>query len=166
MAMFFTPTKGLGCRSGAYLLYGINSTLIWLFCVLSSILAHCYKESKKGTATSTFIWGASLALRHTAKTLAACNAVWLFLSAIFQFTNLDDTCWCNSSKLSLHSKAYTVITYTDPLLTSIKTAWAGGLAMTFFTAGLFLIALNVLRKRPAKKPESIPLQWMGPEGGH
>ncbi len=130
---------GLGCRSGAYLLYGINSTLIWLFCVLSSILSHCYKTSERGTATSTFIWGASLALRHTAKTLAACNAVWLFLSAIFQFTNLDNTCWCNSNKLSLHSKAYTVITYTEPFLTGIKIAWAGGLVMAFFTAALFLI---------------------------
>ncbi|KAF8345409.1 hypothetical protein F5887DRAFT_1192053 [Amanita rubescens] len=131
-----------------------------------SILAHCYKESKKGTATSTFIWGASLALRHTAKTLAACNAVWLFLSAIFQFTNLDDTCWCNTSKLSLHSKAYTVITYRDPLLASIKIAWAGGLTMAFLTAALFLVALNVLRKRPAKQPESILLQPMGPESSH
>ncbi len=155
---------GLGCRSGAYVLYGINSTLIWLFCVLSSVLAHCYKAFRKGTAASTFVWGVSLALRHTAKSVAACNAVWLFLTAIFQFGNLDNTCWCNSSKLSLGSKAYTVITYTEPFLTGIKIAWAGGLVMAFFTAALFLIALNVLRKRPPKEPESVP--WMAPENNH
>jgi len=59
-----------------------------------------------------------------------------------------------------------VITYTEPFLTGIKIAWAGGLVMAFLTAALFLIALNVLRKRPAKEPESIPLQWMAPESSH
>ena len=180
MAMFLTPTKGqlirltvychsygfhlgLGCRSASYLLYGMNSTLIWILCVLSSVLSHYYKAGKKGTATSTCIWGASLVLRLTAKCVAAVNAVWLFLTAIFQFSNLYDNCWCNSSKLALGSKAYTVISYSDPVLNSIKLAWAGGMVMALFTAALFLIALNVLRKRPAKEPESIPLQWMGPD---
>ncbi|KAF8345426.1 hypothetical protein F5887DRAFT_180604 [Amanita rubescens] len=159
MAMFFTPTKGLGCRSGAYLLYGVNSTLIWFLCVLSSVLAHYYK---KGTRISTFIWGTSLVLRYTAKCLAAGNTVWLFLTAILQFGNLDDTCWCNSSKLSLHSKAYTVIIYTDSFLAGIKIAWAGGLAMAFLTAALFLIALNVFPRRLAKEPDPrILLQRMG-----
>ncbi|KAL1747510.1 hypothetical protein HDZ31DRAFT_80355 [Schizophyllum fasciatum] len=38
--VWYTPTTGLGCRSGAYLLYGLLSTLVWLIMVLSSILAH------------------------------------------------------------------------------------------------------------------------------
>src|ERR1700684_846338 len=66
---------GLGCCSGAYLLYGVISTLIWLFCVLSSVLAHCYRSFRNDrTAIRTLIWGASLILRYTAKCMAACNA--------------------------------------------------------------------------------------------
>jgi hypothetical protein len=143
---------GLGCFSGAYLLYGVNSTSIWLFCVLSSVLAHCHEPFKDKPVTGTFIWGASLALRYMAKCVAAGNAVWLFLTAIFQFSDLDNNCWCNSNKL-FYSKAYTVITYTDPLLTFIKIAWAGGLVMSFLTAALFLIVLNVLPTRLAKEPD-------------
>ena len=159
---------GLGCRSAAYLLYGINSTLIWLFCVLSSVLAHWYRSitskstATNGTATSTLIFAASLFLRYVAKCVAACNAVWLFLTAIFQFSNLDDNCWCNSSKLSLHSKAYTVIMYTGPFLTNIKIAWAGGLVMAFLTAALFLVALNVLTRRlKGSGPSPLPLGTNG-----
>jgi len=166
MAMFVTPTQGLGCRSASYLLYGAISTLVWLFCVLSSVLAHCYKSIKKGTATSTFIWGASLALRHTAKLAAAGNAVWMFPTAILKYSNLYDTCWCKSNKFALGSRAYTVITYPDPVLNRIKLAWAAGLVLSFFTAALFLIALNVLRKRPAKEPDSIQLHWTEPENDH
>lgn len=149
---------GLGCCSGAYLLYGVISTLIWLFCVLSSALAHCYRTFRNDkTATRTLIWGASLILRYTAKCMAAGNAGWLFLTAIFQFSNLNDSCWCNSIKVTIHNRAYTVILYTDPLLTGVKIAWAGGLAMSVLTAALFLIALNVLPTRLAREPDpSIP----------
>ncbi|KAI5834609.1 hypothetical protein K523DRAFT_368922 [Schizophyllum commune Tattone D] len=38
--VWYTPTTGLGCRSGAYLLYGLVSTMVWFVMVLSSILAH------------------------------------------------------------------------------------------------------------------------------
>jgi hypothetical protein len=97
--------------------------------------------------------------------------VWLFLTAILQFGNVDDTCWCNSTKLSLHSRAYIVINYPDPFLTGIKIAWAGGLVMSFLTAALFLIALNILPRRLAKEPNpsidpNIPLQPMGPANSH
>jgi hypothetical protein len=32
--------SGLACRSGSYLIYGINSTLVWIMMVTSSVLAH------------------------------------------------------------------------------------------------------------------------------
>ena len=36
----FTPTKGLGCRSGAYILYAAVASIIWLLMVLASFLSH------------------------------------------------------------------------------------------------------------------------------
>lgn len=38
-----TPTTGLGCRSGTYIIYGLVSTIIWLMLLLSSYLAHYAK---------------------------------------------------------------------------------------------------------------------------
>ena len=145
-----------------YLLYGIISTVIWLLCVLSSILAHNYKTSQRGTA-SQLVWVTSIAFRLTAKSLAAFNVVLLFLAAILQFSNVIDNCYCNSSKLGLHSEAYTIITYTNEFLSSIKTAWAGGLIMSFTTATMFLLAINILRKHPMQQSIHFPDSWELPQ---
>lgn len=40
MIAYLTPTKGLGCRSGAYLLYGTNATVAWSSLALSSLFSH------------------------------------------------------------------------------------------------------------------------------
>ncbi|MCJ1439391.1 hypothetical protein MMC27_008785 [Xylographa pallens] len=40
MIAYLTPTKGLGCRSGAYLLYGTNATLAWFLLAMSSLFSH------------------------------------------------------------------------------------------------------------------------------
>lgn len=40
VVVWFTPTTGLGCRSGAYLLYAVVSTIVWFMMVASSIIAH------------------------------------------------------------------------------------------------------------------------------
>ena len=40
MIAYLTPAKGLGCRSGAYLLYGTNATVAWSLLAMSSLLSH------------------------------------------------------------------------------------------------------------------------------
>ncbi|VDB92011.1 unnamed protein product [Peniophora sp. CBMAI 1063] len=40
VVVLYTPTKGLGCRSGAYILYAAVATVIWLFMVLVSVLSY------------------------------------------------------------------------------------------------------------------------------
>jgi hypothetical protein len=35
-----TPTTGLGCRSGAYILYGVMGSVIWAMLLMSTILTH------------------------------------------------------------------------------------------------------------------------------
>ncbi|KAF8120918.1 hypothetical protein EV363DRAFT_1187658 [Boletus edulis] len=40
LATWFTPTIGLGCRSMAYLLYGLLSTIVWILLLLSSVLGY------------------------------------------------------------------------------------------------------------------------------
>ncbi|KAF8120916.1 hypothetical protein EV363DRAFT_1406755 [Boletus edulis] len=40
LAAWFTPTIGLGCRSLAYLIYGLLSTTVWALLLLSSVLGY------------------------------------------------------------------------------------------------------------------------------
>ena len=40
MIAYLTPTQGLGCRSGAYLLYGTNATVAWSLLAMSSLFSH------------------------------------------------------------------------------------------------------------------------------
>lgn len=133
--------------------------MIWFLCVLSSFLTRSYKSSPKGTATSQFVWAASICCRLTAKTLATFNTVLLFLAAVLQFSNLSDNCYCNSSKLGLHGRAYTVITYPNDFLYEIKMAWASGLIMSLLAVAPFLLAINLLRKRPAQPSILLPDNW-------
>ncbi|KAK2465076.1 hypothetical protein APHAL10511_002884 [Amanita phalloides] len=155
MAMYYTPTEGLGCRSTAYLLYGCLSTIVWFLCVISAILAQNYKAFKKRGVVKGYIWWASVGLRLAAKFLASLNAVWLFMTAILQFSNIDNNCWCNSSVIGLRDKAYIVIEYSQDVSVGIKYHWFGGLVMSIAAAGIFLIAINLLRKHP--KPRHA--QW-------
>ncbi|KAF8621770.1 hypothetical protein AX15_007507 [Amanita polypyramis BW_CC] len=149
MAMYYTPTKGVGCRAGSHMLYGFLSTLVWALSVVSSVLAHAYTTSRQHNTTSSVIRSFSVALRHIAKSIAALNAIWLFLSAVFQFSNLSNSCWCNSTVLTLgKNRGYTVIDYPETFAKDIKNAWVGGLVMSFLTAALFVLVINLLKKHP------------------
>ena len=37
---YLTPSKGIGCRTGAYIIYGVIATIAWLLLALSSCLSH------------------------------------------------------------------------------------------------------------------------------
>ncbi|KAJ7728642.1 hypothetical protein B0H16DRAFT_1211656, partial [Mycena metata] len=37
---YWTPSIGIGCRSGSYLIYGVAATLSWIILVLSHLLLH------------------------------------------------------------------------------------------------------------------------------
>ena len=52
-----------------------------------------------------------------------------------------------------------MITYTNDFLYDIKMAWAGGLIMSLLTAAAFLLAINLLRKRPAQPSILLPDSW-------
>ena len=40
MMAYLTPTVGLGCRSGGYLIYGIGATVSWVLIICSFLLSH------------------------------------------------------------------------------------------------------------------------------
>ncbi|KAJ7139029.1 hypothetical protein C8R44DRAFT_606472 [Mycena epipterygia] len=136
IVVWFTPTTGLGCRSGAYLLYGGLSTLVWIMLVASSFLAHYSTqvthniEGQPVRSRAARVAGTlSIILRRLGKVLATCNAIWIVLACILQFTSFFDRCYCNSSVLGRGSFAYDVLTLLEEDLSAMKTAWIGGVGL-------------------------------------
>ncbi|KAJ7318168.1 hypothetical protein DFH08DRAFT_401709 [Mycena albidolilacea] len=151
LVAFFTPTKGLACRSGSYLIYGINSTLVWIMMVTSSVLAHysTFTVSVKGRyfhTRSTRLAGVlSIFLRRLGKVLASINTIWIVLACLFQFGSFFDRCWCDSSVFYLGTKnAYNVIDVAPEDVAALNAPWIGGVALASGCAVLFMGFVNVL----------------------
>ncbi|KAK1230946.1 hypothetical protein PQX77_005920 [Marasmius sp. AFHP31] len=156
LTVYFTPTTGLGCRSGAYLIYAAASTVVMTMLVMSSILAHYASRAPphplrphmQPFKRKMLAWS-SILLRRLGKTLAFFNAVWLMMACIFQFTAFFSRCYCNSSVIGRGAKfAYDVIVFLHADVTSMKVAWIGGVVLAIGTATLFIIFINLMIVTP------------------
>ncbi|KAJ7148638.1 hypothetical protein C8R43DRAFT_512551 [Mycena crocata] len=155
IVVWFTPTTGLGCRSGAYILYGAVSTLVWMILVASSALAHYSTQTSvdvlgdpvytRATRVTALL---SIVLRRVGKVLAAINAVWIVLACILQFSSFFDRCYCNSSVLGRGSFAYDVIQLVPTDISTMKAAWIGGVALAAGCSILFIVFVNIFINPP------------------
>ncbi|KAF8801070.1 hypothetical protein BYT27DRAFT_7198646 [Phlegmacium glaucopus] len=161
MDVWFTPTRGLGCRSAAYLLYTILSTLVWMLLVTSSILTHYYTVTTPGPRADhhggcrRLLWAAkhfSIFFRRLGKVIATFNSILVVLTCVFQFGNFFNRCYCNSSIFSLRDHAYNVISLVPDDLTGVRSAWIGGVCLAAGSAILFVLFVNVYINPPP--PES------------
>ncbi|KIK58771.1 hypothetical protein GYMLUDRAFT_245855 [Collybiopsis luxurians FD-317 M1] len=153
-----TPTKGLGCRSGSYLIYAVFSTAVWALLLLSSILSHYstlnfpsrdLRETERYHARAELAAMLSVFLRRLGKTLAAANTAWILTTCIFQFSAFFDRCYCDSSALGLgFAKAYNVIQFTSVDLSTMRAAWIGGVFMAIGSAALYVGFINVIINPP------------------
>lgn len=165
---YYTPTVGLSCRSGMYLTYASTSVLIWMLLVTSSILTHLLSAPKLTGSTSqdtdhdtihftqplphlqTFIRMLAIFLRRLGKILATCNAIWIVMACVFQFTKFFTRCFCNSSVIGLGSGAYDVIIITA---NEVKGPWIGGVALALGSAFLFILFVNLfINPMPTRSP--------------
>jgi len=150
IVVVFTPTTGLGCRSGSYILYGIVSTMIWLALLLSSYLAHYAKtRHDAGVVPGSGFNSVNLAkilatfLRRLSISVAGCNAIYVTLVCVFQFSNFYSTCYCNSSVLGRGSQhAYNIIAAGYDY-DRTQAAWIGGAALAGGCIFLFLFFLHL-----------------------
>ncbi|KAJ7653260.1 hypothetical protein DFH06DRAFT_1093534 [Mycena polygramma] len=147
---YFVPTKGIGCRVGSYLIYGVVSTVVWMMLVSSSILAHysTFTATHKGRyqhTKSTRMFGTvSILLRRIGKVLASMNAIWIVLACLFQFSSVFDRCICNSSVFSLGKHAYNAIDLLPSDLERLNVSWIGGVALASGCSILFMGFVNIL----------------------
>ena len=151
IVLIFTPTTGLGCRSGSYIIYGIVSTMIWLGLLSSSYLAHYAKVRHDsgvvpGSGFNSINLAKNLAtfLRRLSILTASCNALYVIIVCVFQFSNFYSTCYCNSSVLGRGSQhAFNIITAGYDY-DHTKAAWIGGAVLAGGCVFLFLFFLHLV----------------------
>ncbi|KZV66108.1 hypothetical protein PENSPDRAFT_637414 [Peniophora sp. CONT] len=157
LVVLFTPTRGLGCRSGAYILYAGLGTLVWLLMVLASFLSHYAGppavSSWRRAPRPNLAASVAIGCRRLGKVLAIANAVWILVVCIMQFSNIFNECWCNSSAIGLRDSAYIVITLLPDDIHAVRLNWGYALALSFGTAAAFVVfvALDVNPPAPGAR---------------
>jgi hypothetical protein len=128
-----TPVVGLGCFSGSYLLYGLSATGTWFLLVLSSWLSQSQCLSARPPASYPNL---AILTRWLGKLLAIMSALWVILLSGLQFSNVYDSCWCNSCTVTRGTgvKSYVIFFATYDTVAGIaSTAWVWGVAWSFVT---------------------------------
>ncbi|KAF8231001.1 hypothetical protein L208DRAFT_1437869 [Tricholoma matsutake] len=143
LVAYFTPTTGLGCRSGTYILYGALSTISWMILVLSSFLSYYSTTASPRSTSALFARHLSIILRRLGKIIASVNAIWIVISCLFQFSNFYDRCYCNSCVLSKGASAFNVITLGPRDIEVMKGAWIGGACLAAGCAITYVVFVNL-----------------------
>jgi len=151
ITVVFTPTNGLGCRSGFYILYGIVSTMIWLTLLLSSYLAHFAKvkhdsgdPSRSKLSSANLAKGLATFLRRLSTFAAICSSLGVILACVFQFSNTYSTCYCNSSVLGRRAQNAFNIIASGYNYSATRAAWIGGIVLAGGYVFLFLFGLHLI----------------------
>ena len=141
---YLTPTVGLSCRSGGYLIYTVTSTVILFLLVVCSFLSDLSVLKTQRHLVRIYGWIA-VALRTLAKTMAVLNAVWICLHCIFEFTNYYENCWCNTNYAVLRQNGYWIWLSDAQLreLWDIREIWSGCTALAIIVPSLFILCFLV-----------------------
>ncbi|KAG2045202.1 hypothetical protein BDR03DRAFT_27880 [Suillus americanus] len=164
---WFTPTTGMGCRSLSYFLYGAVSTIIWMMLLISSILAHysaAYSNRKPSSARKPspaqvplhahISLALSHCLRRMGKLLAISNSGWVITTCILQYSDIYNTCFCDSSMISRGAAAYVTIFETPAQTALAKNAWIGALFLVFISVSAFFVLVGLLVDTIPAEPSS------------
>jgi hypothetical protein len=144
---YLTPTVGLGCRSGGYLLYGALGTAVPVLLVASMLFSQAamqrYQDEYSTNPDADFsnefsrTWQHSIlcvlavSFRFLGKFLAISNTLWLILSSLFEYIGVYNTCWCKSCALSLGYRGWAVLFKTDSDFKQVaRGPWVGGIIMS------------------------------------
>ena len=141
---YLTPTVGLSCRSGGYLIYTVTSTIILFLLMICSFLSDLSVSERQKHLVKIYGWTA-VALRTLAKTIAVLNAVWICLHCIFEFTNYYQNCWCISNYAVLGQKGYWTWLSDAQLreLWDIREIWSGCTTLAIVVPSLFVLSFLV-----------------------
>jgi len=168
MTDYLTPTVGLGCRSGGYLIYGVGATISWALITCSFLLSHAVNlryqdiymdrpilasreenidpehgrksqdpETLSLSARRHTLWHSILAFltvatRVAGKSIAALNACWVVIAAMFEFTGVYSSCWCETDADVFGNRGWVVLFATSQSFrTACLSFWVGGVIFSF-----------------------------------
>ncbi|KAF4832639.1 hypothetical protein CGCSCA4_v013607 [Colletotrichum siamense] len=151
---FETVVKGLGCRSGSYLIYGILSTAACASLLLSAALSHVamreyeririaqQRQNEPRLRLRAQLCGAfAVFLRLLGCFMLVANAVWLLLISIWELIGFFDSCYCASTELSKKDSGWILLFKgTDALKEDAQAAWGIGIGLGFV---LIFVAIAV-----------------------
>ena len=168
MIAYLTPAEGIGCRSGAYLLYGINATVVWFSLMVSSFFSHSvmlrYQNEKQKQplanaraapgspvqprrTISAAIWnsvpvrGLAAVTRYFGKFLAVANAFFLVVVSLFEFTGGFDNCLCKSNLVGVRNSGLVVLfKTTHDLEHAAGLQWGMGLMLSILVCSITFAA--------------------------
>ncbi|KAF7355978.1 Pleiotropic drug resistance ABC transporter protein [Mycena venus] len=129
---YLTPSIGIGCRSGSYLIYGVAATISWLILVLSHLLSHtAMQRLEQNLSPKTGALEAlAVGTRLMGKSLAMCNAMWLVASSVMEEIGVFQTCWCQTDAFQYHQSGWAPVFKGQKNFRSIaQGVWIGGLHM-------------------------------------
>ena len=142
-----TPTVGISCWSGGFLIYTVNSTIVLLFLMFSSFLSDFSASAKKANrARMTHLSGyTAVVLRTLGKVIAVLNAAWLLIHSILILTSFYQNCWCLSNYALLGQKGYWIWVTPSQMqeLWNVNEVWSGATALAIIVPGLYIIFFMV-----------------------
>ncbi|KAF7364460.1 hypothetical protein MSAN_01107400 [Mycena sanguinolenta] len=128
-----TPTVGIGCRSGSYLIYGIAATVSWVLLVISQFVSHelmkRLERNPMPTLCTTILGWLAVIIRLAGKAIAIANAGWLIASSVLEEIGVFQTCWCQTDAFQYHTTGWTpVFKGAADLRNAASDTWIGGFA--------------------------------------
>jgi hypothetical protein len=150
---FLTPTVGLGCHSGSYLLYfGISFAAAW-FLVGSAWLSKRWiwlrdqrrSDQRPRTRLSNFSFHMlaffAVLFRGIGKLLAYLNSIWILIYCIFVFSGLYEQCYCQAAGIQRGDNGWITFLTAPQLVDQVRGIWIGTLVgnMVVMTATSFLL---------------------------
>ncbi|KAF7345251.1 hypothetical protein MSAN_01901700 [Mycena sanguinolenta] len=139
---YSTPTVGLGCRSGSYLIYGVAATVSWILLVLSNFLSHATMQRLEGDPErGAGILGAlAVLMRIAGKAIAIANAGWLIASSVLEDLGTFQTCWCQTCAFQFHHSGWTpVFKGASDLRYVASGVWIGGFTWSIAICSIVIV---------------------------
>ncbi|KAJ7217528.1 hypothetical protein C8J57DRAFT_1598487 [Mycena rebaudengoi] len=142
-AAWMTPTIGLGCHSGSFILYGALSTLSFLVLLLGEILQQFYHPTTSHLPLQEKIGFFAVVCRRVGKLFAWFNAFMFISVDVLTFANVLDNCFCESSVLGLgFNGGYNTIYYASMHLLNW---WVTAVVVASVSAAVFWFSIFILK---------------------
>lgn len=146
MIAYLTPTSGLSCRSGSYLLYGSAATIAWALLACSSFISHAImlrfqdaqaggRDTEQRRAEHTLLCSLAVCTRYFGKVIAVMNGGWLVLVCLLEYIGTFEMCWCATITLGEGSRGLADVFRSEVELNALK-YWASALALSLIVCSL------------------------------